>query len=397
MKKGLLIVIFFSAVLVIFFADIVFKKQIAIDEDYEKNIAINGNRVSNDAELKSKIGQMIMVGFRGTEVNENSEIIKQIKDFNIGGVILFDRDVPSKSFPRNIVNFEQVKKLISDLQNFSKTPLFVAVDAEGGKVNRLSPEYGFLDIPSHAELGPENAQETEKFSDELGQELKSLGFNLNFAPVVDLNVNPENPAIGKLGRSFSENPQTVIEHAIAFISGQSKNGIISAIKHFPGHGSSSTDSHLGLADVTETYKNRELSPFSSIISSKSADAVMAAHIVNRKIDPDFPATLSEKFVSGILKNQLGFDGVIISDDMQMGAIADNFGFEESIIKAVNAGINLLIFSNNISTYDGEIAGKAAGIIFSAVKDGKIPKEKIIDSSGKIKNLKEKYGLDKFEE
>lgn len=352
---------------------------------------------SEDNVLKEKIGQMLVIGFRGLEIADESVIGNQIKNLNLGGVILFDYDNPSKSFPRNISNPKQVKNLISGLQSFSAVPLFVSIDAEGGSVNRLKAKYGFTGFPSAQSLGEkDNPKLTEETAQKLGEELKSLGFNLNFAPVADVNINPQNPVIGKLERSFSENPEKTAEQAIAFIKGMRKNNIISAIKHFPGHGSSQSDSHLGMVDVTKTYQQKELIPFQKITEQGYADMVMTAHIINSSVDPDYPATLSPFFLQNILRKQLGYKGIIISDDMQMGAIAKNYGLEEAIVKSINAGCDLLIFSNNNDFYDKDIAFKAAGIIFEAVKNGRIPKERISESYERIMELKKRFDIIKSE-
>ena len=340
--------------------------------------------------LKAMIGQMLVVGFRGADLSSNPDIVKDIEDLNLGGVILFDYDLPSKSYPRNITSPQQLIKLTQDLQKTAETPLLIAIDAEGGKVNRLKEKYGFLNIPSAEEMGKESTEYTKAISKILAIELKSLGINTNFAPVVDVNVNPQNPVIGSLSRSFSDSPDKVTDHALSFIEGHQEEGIITAIKHFPGHGSSLSDSHLGLADVTQTYTQEEEIPFKELISSGKVDMVMTAHIINKNIDPDYPATLSEKFLKEILREELGFKGVIVSDDMQMGAIVQNFGFEESIIRAINSGCDLLVFSNNGETYDSEIAQKASDIIYKAVSDGRIPKEAITASAERIRVLKENY-------
>lgn len=346
-----------------------------------------------DKELKEQIGQMLIAGFRGTKIDKNSAIAKQVKDLNLGGVILFDYDNPSKSYPRNITGPGQTEKLIKDLQSFSSTPLFVSVDAEGGLVNRLKEKYGFASFPSPEDMGKLNdLAKTQATGKELGAQLKGLGFNLDFAPPADVNVNPDNPIIGKLGRSFSSDPQIVASQAIAFIKGLRENNIITAIKHFPGHGSSQSDSHLGLVDVTKTYQQKELIPFETIIGQNQADMVMTAHIINANIDPQYPATLSPLFLQNILRNQLGFKGVIVSDDMQMGAIAKNYGFEDALIRSINAGCDLLILSNNNDTYDGNIAAKARDAIFQAVKDGKISEERISGSYDRITEIKKKFGI-----
>jgi beta-N-acetylhexosaminidase len=343
-----------------------------------------------DQELKEQIGQMLMIGFRGTEITENSYIVQAMENLNIGGVILFDYDVPSKSFPRNITNPKQTKNLIADLKKFSGTPLFVAIDAEGGKVNRLKEKYGFIAIPSHHKLGAQNnPEETKKISAALARQLADLGFNVNFAPVVDVNINPDNPIIGGIGRTFSNEPNKVVEQALAFIEGHSEPGIITCLKHFPGHGSSRDDSHLGMVDVTNTYQNKELIPFEKIIEQEKACMVMTAHIINKNIDSEYPATLSPLFIQSILREKLGFNGIVVSDDMQMGAITEHYGFDEAIIRAINAGCDLLIISNNGKIYDEQAPEQARDIIFNAVKQGKISREQITQSYLRIITLKSK--------
>jgi len=335
------------------------------------------------------IGRMIIVGFRGTEVNESSKIIRDINRYGIGGVMLYDYDMPSDSFPRNILNPQQLKKLTEDLRILTRTDLLVAIDAEGGNGNRLKEEYGFIKIKSAQEMGKNSPENTFIEASLLGEELSSLGINLNLAPVVDVNINKNNPIIGKLKRSFSDDPEEVYEHAAAFIDAMHRYNIITTIKHFPGHGSSADDSHLGLTDITDTYNEEvELLPYKKLIRDNKVDIIMTAHIINRNIDPDNPATLSPAFLKDILRNRLNYNGVIISDDMQMGAISGYFGFEEAIVKAINASCDMLLFSNNGSQYDGDIAQKIVGVILSAVNNGNIPEEKIIDSYNRIKELAE---------
>ena len=348
----------------------------------------------DDYELKQKIGQMLIIGFRGTEIDRTSYISKAINVLNIGGVILFDKDNPSGEFPRNIVDYNQTKKLITDLNKYSPTPLFISVDAEGGYINRLKTKYGFTNIPSAEEMGKGTTEETKNQADILGQQLNALGFNMNFAPDVDVNVNPENPVIGYLERSFSIDPVKVYEHASSFITGLHQNNIITAIKHFPGHGSSTSDSHLGIVDVTNTYQQNELIPYQKLIENGYSDMVMTAHIINTNIDPVYPATLSPLFIKNILRDQLKFTGVVVSDDMQMGAIVDNYGYDEAIIKAINAGCDMLIISNNGKTYDEKAPYDAVDIILKAVKDGLISEQQINDSYNRIQALKEKYGIKK---
>jgi len=343
--------------------------------------------------LNQMIGEMIILGFRGTEIESSSRIVRDINKYNIGGIILFDYDVPSKSFPRNIENPQQTKQLIEDIKEKTRSDLFIAVDAEGGYVNRLKAEYGFVQIESAEVLGEGNPEDTYIKAMPLGEELDFLGFNLNFAPVVDVNINKDNPVIGSLERSFSDDPVKVYRHAGYFIDAMHKYNIITAIKHFPGHGSSTEDSHLGLVDVTNTYdEETELFPYRKLIEDGKTDIVMTAHIMNKNIDPDNPATLSSIFLQDILRDKLNYQGAVISDDMQMGAITDRFGFEEAITGAINAGCDLLILSNNGLEYDENIAQKAVDAINKAIGEGKITEEKINDSYNRIKQLKEKYGI-----
>jgi beta-N-acetylhexosaminidase len=387
--------IFYFIIFFLSFASISLIFHLVIEKKGLNSLSKNQNlqKIVKEEDLKEKIGQMIIVGFRGTSVSENSPIVKAIQELKLGGVILFDYDVPSSSFPRNILNPEQTKKLITDLQKFSPIPLFIAVDVEGGKINRLKEKYGFLKIHSHEELGKINNPETTKKEIlRLSEELKDLGFNINFAPVVDLNINPQNPIIGKLGRSFSSDPEIVFQQAKAFIEAHIQNGIIPVVKHFPGHGSSFSDSHLGMVDVTKTWKEDELIPYRKLEKENLLFGVMIGHIFNKNIDENYPATLSDKFLQGILRKEIGFEGVIISDDLQMGAIKKYYTLEDAIIKAINAGCDILVFSNNVEEYEEDLPYKVFDIIFQAAKEGKIPKERIFESSERILNLKKEFGI-----
>jgi beta-N-acetylhexosaminidase len=379
-KIIILIFIFFIVLFALFFL-------------FPKNLSENSISIS-DQELKNKIGQMFLIGFRGTDIKNNSEISNIIKDVKIGGVVFFDYDIPSDSFSRNIINYNQTKKLIVDLQDYSETPLFIAIDAEGGKVNRLKSDYGFYDILSPEEMAKDKTLETtDEQSKKLAGELSDLGFNMNLAPVVDLNINPKNPIIGALERSFSDNAGIVIKNAEVFIKNHSDKNIITVEKHFPGHGSSTADSHLGLVDVTNTYREEELLPYKQIYKDGFMEVVMTAHIINKKIDEKYPASLSKNFLQDILRDQIGFDGVIISDDMQMGAISKNFNFEDAIVLSVNAGSDIIsLMNNSLEGYDGQMVYRARDIIFQAIKDGRISQRKIEESYNKIIELKKKYKI-----
>ncbi len=356
-------------------------------------VSMAATKETENPSLREKIGQMIIMGFDGTEIDDNSYITKAIKDLNLGGVILFDYYVESQGTPRNITSPEQLSKLISDLKKYAKTPMLIATDVEGGYVNRLKPKYDFLPIMSAQEMGATTTTDITKIeAKKIALQLKDVGINMNFGPVLDVNVNPENPVIGYLERSFSADPVEVTNHARTFITEQNKKGVISVVKHFPGHGSSDVDSHLGLADVTNSYQKYEINPYIDLQKEGLLDVVMTAHIMNKNIDPKYPATLSPNFLKKILREEIGFEGVIVSDDMHMKAISDNYGFEEAVIRAVNAGCNLLILSNNGDVYDEELAYKTVDTIYKAVKKGEISIDDINKSYELIINLKKKFNI-----
>jgi beta-N-acetylhexosaminidase len=342
-----------------------------------------------DVSLDVKIGQMLMVGFRGLRINENSSIVRDIQDYHLGGIILFDYDVPAQKPVRNIESFAQVRELVASLQDSSATPLLVAIDQEGGKITRLKESSGFPATVSAQYLGTMNSRTlTYEHAANIAKTLAELGINLNLVPCVDLNINPDNPVIGRLERSFSAEANIVTKHALAFIEAHQKQGILCAIKHFPGHGSSAGDSHLGLVNVTDTWSPAELKPYKNIIKAGMADAIMTAHVFNAHFDDKYPATLSKPIISGILRKQLDYDGVVISDDMQMQAITSNYGFEAAIQAAIEAGVDIILIANN-SIYEEDIVTRSVEVIKKLVRDGKISEERINKSYQRIQKLKSK--------
>lgn len=346
--------------------------------------------ISPEPSLDEKIGQMLKVGFRGMAADEDSPIVQDIKKYHIGGVVLFDYDVPRDTAYRNISSPEQVLNLTQSLQKFSETPLFIAIDQEGGRVARLKPKHGFKPTVSAQYLGKlNNADSTAKYAHQTGSTLSELGINTNLGPVVDVNINPQNPVIGGIERSFSEDPAVVTNHAKIYTEILHQYGIMNTLKHFPGHGSSKEDSHLGVVDVTEYWQQQELFPYRNLIESDHADMVMTAHIFNARLDSSYPATLSEPIISGILRDSLGFEGVVMSDDLQMKAIRTQYGLKETIKLSLQAGVDMLSFANN-SIFDEEIVAKAHRIIKELVEEGEITEERINRSYRRIMELKEKY-------
>jgi len=335
--------------------------------------------------LEEKIGQMVMVGFRGLDVNR--KVIDDIRKLHVGGILLFDYDTPRKKPVRNIKSPSQVRRLTKALQSYADTPLLISIDYEGGKVNRLKKRYGFPSTVSHQYLGNKNSLAfTRQKATQMAKTLSDIGINLNFAPVVDVNTNPNNPIIGKIRRSFSANPSIVTKHAIEFIKAHRRHKILCALKHFPGHGSSAADSHLGIADVSNTWSQIELEPFKDIIKAGQADSIMTAHVFNKTLDNKWPATLSKSTITGLLRKKLGHTGVVFSDDMQMKAIANEYGLETAVKKAIEAGVDILVIGNNIGHFDPDIAKKVTKIIKENISEQRIDEsyQRILALKGKIK-------------
>lgn len=338
--------------------------------------------------LEVKIGQMLMLGFQGATVGEDQSIIDALRDLHVGAVVLFDQDLSTRrARPRNIVSPEQVAQLTADLQALATLPLLISIDQEGGVINRLKPAYGFPATLSHAALGERNDLEfTRAQAGVIAQALADAGINLNLAPVVDVRVNPNSPIIARVERSFSADPQVVATHAEAYIDAHHARGVKCTLKHFPGHGSALGDTHLGFTDVTNTWRETELIPYRELIGKGKADAVMTAHIFNSNLDPELPATLSPAIITGLLRQELGFDGVVISDDVQMRGITDLFKIEKAIELAIVAGVDMIAVANNL-TYSGTIAERFVTTVRRMLDQGVIDEARIDQSFQRVLRLK----------
>ena len=331
--------------------------------------------------LDIKIGQMILIGFPGTQVD--TAVLREVRQGKVGSLIIFEKNIP----PQN--SFIALKKITWTYQQAAPIPIFIGIDQEGGKVNRLKSKYGFPSSITAAAMGKANTLDSVRFyAEATACTLAGLGININFGPVVDLLSNPNNPIIAKHGRAFSNNEDSVALLAKEFIKEHHKMGVLTSIKHFPGHGSSKDDTHLGIADVTNTWEERELKPYQTLIDSGYADAVMTSHIVNKKLDPTGnPGTLSSDILTGILRNRLRFNGVIFTDDMQMHAITENYGLEQSIKMAILGGVDIMTFSNNISGSEQRTVDKVHFIIRGMVDRGEISQKRIDESFRRIMKLK----------
>ncbi|GAB4233440.1 MAG: glycoside hydrolase family 3 protein [Ekhidna sp.] len=339
--------------------------------------------------LDIMIGQMIMIGIGDFNlVDSNEPIFREIRDRKVGGVVLYEKNILFES-PK-----PELALLVETLQKNTNIPLFVSIDEEGGWVSRMKTRYGFPKTVSAQYLGNlDNLDSTRFYARQTAQLLNSFGINMNYAPVVDVNLNPRNPVIGRIQRSFSGDYNDVIKHANVVIEEHMRNGVVPVLKHFPGHGSSRSDTHLGLTDVTETWQLEEVYPYSALIDSGKVSAVMTAHIVNKSLDESKnPATLSKRVVTGLLRDFLNFDGVIISDDMQMGAINNEYGLREAIRMSIDAGVDILMFANNVSDENRVSASTIHSIIRDLVFDKIISPERIASSYKRIMALKAEAGL-----
>lgn len=335
------------------------------------------------------LGQMLLVGFRGLAVDDQHPIMADIRERHLGGVVLFSFDGPARSAVRNVESPQQVRALTAALQAATGAPLLIAVDQEGGQVARLAPRHGFPATPSHQQLG-ELADETAvaEVAAALAVTLAQAGINLNLAPVVDVNSNPENPIIARYGRSFGADAALVSRLAAVFVQAHHQQGVLCCLKHYPGHGSSTADSHHGLVDVSDTWRREELQPYSDLIQAGLADSIMTAHVFNAALDPVYPATLSRSTIDGLLRGELGYDGVVISDDMQMGAIRRYYGYEDAVLAAVDAGVDILAISNNV-LYEEDVVSRTVAILRQAVASGRISRARIEQSYGRIQRLKQR--------
>ena len=262
------------------------------------------------------------------------------------------------------------------------------MDYEGGMVNRLKEEYGFPATLSAKKMGVMPIDAIDKLANNMANTLKTSGFNLDFAPVLDVDVNPENPVIGKRERSFSSNPDDVAKYAHLFSQQFLKKGVQCAYKHFPGHGSSTADSHLGFVDVSDTWHDQELIPYQQLLAQPNhCGMIMTAQIINRKLDASgVPATLSHSVLTNVLRHELKFNGVIITDDMQMKAIADNYGLEKAVTMAINAGADMLVFGNQLKDTDQD-PREIINIIEKKIDLGEISEKRINEAYKHICHFK----------
>jgi beta-N-acetylhexosaminidase len=345
--------------------------------------------VERFARLNPRLGELLLVGFHGTTLHDNPSLDTLLCKTRVAGVILF---------ARNVVDAEQTKRLTGDMTaralQCTGRALLVAVDAEGGGVMRLGPAAGWTATLSHQDLGQAgDLVQTELEARRIGGMLRDVGINWNLAPVVDVGYNPANPVIVGAGRSFGANPALVAVQARAYIAGMHAAGILTAIKHFPGHGSSMADSHEGFVDVTETARpDVELLPYRVLLAEGLVDAVMTAHVYNRNIDTRVPATLSRSTIDGVLRKQLGWGGLVVSDDIRMGAIERHYGSGDAAVRALRAGVDLVLIADDRLPDGRSASAETLKDIRRAVRRGRLPAARVDEALARIAVLRSRLTL-----
>ena len=317
-----------------------------------------------------KVGQLMMIGIHGKTLNDDAKFM--LNEYRVGGIILFDRNMESKN---------QVKSLITDINKTSKsaglTPLFIGIDQEGGAVARMEDQ--LIKVPPAEELGKEPIEQAVSLAKQSGTELKDLGFNINFAPVADLGLT--------YGRSFSTNPDDVVRYASAVGKAYDEAGLWYSYKHFPGIGKTDVDLHADTSVVPvskETLLNEDTKVFVDLIkqSKPNTYAIMVSHAMYPQIDPDHPSSLSKAIITDWFRKDMGYNGVVVTDDMDMGALAKHYTFGDMAVQSILAGSDILLVC-----HEYEHMQEAYNGLMKAVKDGRISKERLDESVKRILLMK----------
>lgn len=334
--------------------------------------------------LEPELGQLLLVGFDGTDGPDNDELAALVCDARVGGVLLFGR---------NVVDAAQVRRLTAWIAAHADgcgapRPL-VAVDAEGGRIMRLAPGSGYAATPSAREVGDDNdVALTELEARRIGRMLREAGIGWDLAPVVDVGYNPANTVIVGAGRSYAASPLDVAAHARAFMRGLRAEGVLSSLKHFPGHGSSFADTHAGFVDVTATANaDLELLPYRLLIGERVVDSVMTAHVFNSRIDRRYPATLSHATITGLLRRDLGWQGLVLSDDLRMRAIEQHYGLADAAVLALDAGVDVLLIADDRLPDGRSAALVARTAIRTALADGRLGHARVREALARVADLK----------
>ncbi len=344
--------------------------------------------VAHAATLEQMAGQMIVIGFQGDDADDApvKKLREEIAAGRLGGVMLLKT---------NVKNLAAVAEMNSAFRDASPDlPPFITVDQEGGSVERLTKAVGFAEIPNAASIAANNTPEQAvAIYGKMAEGIADLGFSVNFGPVADINLNKNNQIIAKFGRSFSADPAKVAAYDEAFIRAHHAAGLLTALKHFPGHGSSTADSHEGFVDITETWQPSELDPYRALIAGGEVDMIMIGHLYHADYSDagsQTPSSLSPQWVTGVLREDLGYNGVVISDDLEMGAIREHFTLKETVTKAVRAGMDVLLFSNT-AKYRASLGQEILDILLAEAEADPAFAARIEQSYDRIIALKARIG------
>ncbi len=337
----------------------------------------NIDSMIEDMSLEEKIGQLIVAGVEGSEPNEQTR--RMIVEQHVGGIIFFRNNLAD---PASIIQFVNQ---VNEWNQVNHAPLLLSVDQEGGRVSRFND---WVALPSALQIGESSDPELASLLGfVLGEGVDMMGMNMNFAPVLDVNSNPANPVIGD--RSFGDDPEQVSTMGIKVMQHIKQEGVIPVVKHFPGHGDTDTDSHLDLPVILKTedeLDSLELKPFADAIDA-GADVVMVAHILFPALDEELPSSLSPAVITDQLRNKLGFDGVVITDDLTMRAIANRYGMGEAAVLSLKAGTDILLVAHKYENVDEVIT-----YVKKAVDEGTLTEKRIEESVRRILQLKADYDL-----
>lgn len=334
------------------------------------------------ASLEEMIGRLLILGLPGSSAGQASAqaLARHIANGHAGGVVVLKHNVRSKA------GIAELCRLFNDAG-----ALFTCVDQEGGAVQRLSSKLGYTSIPRAAQVAQRSPAEARDVYARAAREIRSTGFNLNLAPVVDLHA-AGNPIIGKYGRAYGTDPAVVAEYAAAFIEGHRRAGVGCTLKHFPGHGTSRGDSHDGAVDITRSWTAAELEPFQRLVRSGEAEAIMLGHLYHAELsDGGEPVTLSRKAVDGVLRGRLGFKGVVVTDDLDMGAIRRRYPPVEAAIRSLAAGADLVMASNSAQP-DDDLAPRMVDAVGEAVAKGRLSESRIREAYGRVARFAGRYAI-----
>ncbi len=337
-----------------------------------------------EADLATLVGRTLVLGFIGSTVDSEGAgpIEADLESGRIGGVLFLRHNARSR---------EGVLGLARRFRDANRDA-WLSIDQEGGFVQRLTVDMGFTDIPTAVQLQAMGRDQARGVFRTAAQELGATGFCLNLAPVADL-FKADNEVIGRWDRAFGQDPETVADYCALFIQEMEAAGVACAIKHFPGHGRSSGDSHYGFVDLTETWSFEEVEPFARLIAEDKAHLVMGGHLINRRLDPTGdPVTLSRPVLHGLLRQAMRYEGAVITDDLDMGAIRDHYSREEAIVGSLAAGNDLLLISNSANP-DPDLPRKAVDWVGAAIERGDLTRERLIDANLRIDQLNGHIGRD----